>query len=88
MPGDVDEDYPFLQKRDVHALTDAVRALNITLTRIEPMLGKFLIASESTAHSCSHIPKLASDIEQLLDVLVVKATNGDADALAEKANQP
>lgn len=82
--GHHDENYPFLEKRDVHELRDVIRALNMTMSRIEPLLRADKTALEQISSAVAEIPALRRDLNQLLDVLTQKVTNGDADELAGK----
>lgn len=97
MPVDHDDDYPFLQKKDVQdlreALTLSARATREQTTAITKMTLAIADLTKNTRElpeirkDTAELPALRKDLNLLLDVLVGKRTNGGTELAGETANE-
>jgi|HubBroStandDraft_6_1064221.scaffolds.fasta_scaffold238091_4 hypothetical protein len=71
------DDHPLLEARHIDALTQAVRALNITMTRTLEAMQKMLTATDRIVENTANLPAL-------MDVLMGKKANGDLHDVAER----
>ena len=71
------DDHPFLEARHIDALTQAVRALNITMARTLETTQRMLTAVERVVENTANLPAL-------MEVLMQQAVNGGVPHAADR----
>lgn len=81
---DPSEEHPFLTARHVDNLIDAIRALNITITRLHEAAKT---QAETQLSALHRIADHTANLPALMDVLMGQKSNGDAHDVADRDEQ-